>query len=160
MLTSTANRRTNRPGPGNRRGSDLRTGCSRLRLTDARLRYRPGPDNRRGSDLRTGWLRPSSHPRMSGHHAAGNTHTHTHTHTHTITRCLAKQHSYLPTLTLTGGTHSTPSLLLAVQQGVLDCRVHQPQASYLYQPIIVFCQYSVSHGIVHSSYYTIQYILE
>ena len=66
----------------------------------------------------------------------------------------------IPTHTLTGGMPSTPSLLLAVQQGVLDCRVHQPQASYLYQPIIVFCQYSVSHGVVHSSYYTIQYILE
>ena len=89
---------------------------------------------------------------MSGQHATGTTHTHTLT--------LAYKHitMNLPALTLTGGTPSTPSLLLAAQQGVLDCRVHQPQASYLYQPIIVFCQYSVSHGIVHSSYYTIQYI--
>ena len=41
---------------------------------------------------------------------------------------------------------------------MLDCRVNQPQASYLYQSIIVFCQYSVSCGIAHSPYYTIQYI--
>ena len=60
-------------------------------------------------------------------------------------------------MSLTGGTSLTPSLLLAVHQGVLDCRVYEPQASYLYQLIILYCQYSVSCGIVHSSYYTIYY---
>ena len=45
----------------------------------------------------------------------------------------------LTAISLTGGAYCTLSLLLAAQQGVLDCSGYQPQASYLYQPIIVHC---------------------
>jgi hypothetical protein len=59
-----------------------------------------------------------------------------HHYTHRLTGGCA---SLLTTTSLTGGAYCTLSLLLAAQQGVLDCRGYQPQASYLYQSIIVHC---------------------